>query len=429
MPPSDIAIRAVATVTAFSFLMLIASVAIALGRIVRRRPVGRLVVRSIAAFAAVVVGYAVLATTRWPWIALLLVGAGLVLAGVLLANRRPLSAGTALVGLAAPSTVYWGSFLVDNAVAGRHWVMLDVGPPFVIGLGGVLLGLTVAVADGRSEATRHPDAAKQELPRYGALPRALYRPIVLGLPLPEAGWAFAMILTGLGSTALIHGRSFGEGFAIVAVATVAAALAGALLWMVAWPARDRHAYEAFSWIGEWELDRWVALSGGPAAPSKADFRRWMRVTPDAPENRWIRYEVLAMDDRLDEARATAAGIPDDTSIGRLDRAAALAFVDWLQGGVADLSPLRAAADAIEPADGDARLRADLVVAASEARNLLGAGDPAALEPLVAMRRRLGPRADRQLWVVIRRRIWPRLLRAAFVVVPGMAIVDRLIGVA
>jgi hypothetical protein len=101
--------------------------------------------------------------------------------------------------------------------------------------------------------------------------------------------------------------------------------------------------------------------------------------------------------KLDEARAVAAGMPVATPYERFEERYAADLIDWMAGGDGDPESLRAAADEIDPADEDARLRAAVALAIREsARIAADQGPEAAVEPMLRARELLGSRADHQL---------------------------------
>jgi hypothetical protein len=88
-------------------------------------------------------------------------------------------------------------------------------------------------------------------------------------------------------------------------------------------------------------------------------------------------------------------------------------VAWWSGEPEDLGPMEAAAAAIEPADGDDRLRAEVEIALTQVRSRAVVERPGTqdvLAPLLAVRERLGRRADG----VLRRTVWRRIF-AVFLV--------------
>jgi hypothetical protein len=83
----------------------------------------------------------------------------------------------------------------------------------------------------------------------------------------------------------------------------------------------------------------------------------------------------------------------------------------MRGGDGDPEAVRAAANEIDPADEEARLRAEVALAIREsARIAADRGPEHALEPLLRARQLLGERADNQLI----RALWSRYLPISFV---------------
>ncbi|MFL5779165.1 MAG: hypothetical protein ACJ761_09505 [Chloroflexota bacterium] len=234
-------------------------------------------------------------------------------------------------------------------------------------------------------------AANPDRP-WNAVTRAIDGPTIGGLAVPQiiAVW---VLITGVVLTSIAaHGHE--------PVATVAAALAGAVATglitavLNAWarPPRARRAFEAFVWLGEWELDRLASLGSGTIR-SLAPVTRYVEQVAERPEDRWVRVEELGRRGRIADARAMAERMPEATAYDRVERAAALTWLDWLSGGTGDPSTIRAAVDAVEPADGDERGRAEVVVACADVRHRLASGGPDPLAPLLLARDWLGRRAD------------------------------------
>jgi hypothetical protein len=194
------------------------------------------------------------------------------------------------------------------------------------------------------------------------------------------------------------------------------------------PRPAREAFEAFSWLGEWELGQVRALTHEGVPTNEFAARRWLRLFPERPELRWIRVEMLTFVKRYDEAKAVAERMPATTPPERFDRAVALDFADWFAGGDGDLPGLEAAAAELVPPDGDERLRAEVVIAVARVRRNIAAGEDAihAGAPLREVRQRLGPRANGQVGRALRVRIirplliLGALLAAASLLLPDLA---------
>ena len=82
---------------------------------------------------------------------------------------------------------------------------------------------------------------------------------------PPTGSATAVLIVGtLISGTAAHGRPVLDTIAIVIVGTIVTGLGATLAWMVARSRNSRRAFEAFIWLGEWELARFGELIGGAA---------------------------------------------------------------------------------------------------------------------------------------------------------------------
>jgi hypothetical protein len=214
----------------------------------------------------------------------------------------------------------------------------------------------------------------------------------------------------------------------LAILVVISAVLGAEAYIRAMPAPAREAFEAFSWLGEWELAQVHAVTGGGVPTDQIAARRWLRVHPETPENRWIRVEMLTFVQRYDEAKAVAERMPEATPLDRFERAVNLDFVDWFRGGDGDLAGIEAAAAELVPADGEDRLRAEVIIAIAKVRRRMADGDDTiqAGQPLRDVRKLLGHRADGQVGRALRGRlvrpllIVGGLLAALSLLVPDLA---------
>jgi hypothetical protein len=427
--PSDLTWQAIISLTALAIPLFVALVAWAAVLTVRRRPIGVGVQRGILVVAGWMLGYLIFGSSGNPTLHLVsLWASGILVFGLVL--RRPRTAGAVLVAMALPWTASWGSFLLDNAVAGRHWVILDVLTPLTAGAAAVLTGALAFVAGGEVERRSHrPPPAEPVGRKFGDTGRAIMGRRIAGMASHELLSGVALFAVALATAAVVRGRSFVEGAIIVIAGVLVAWGLCCVAWVAAWRPADRRAWEAYGWLGEWELDRYRAIVGGPALPTSNDFRKWLKASPERPDLAWIRSELLVMERRFDEARAAAETIPDNTPYGRVERESARASVDWYAGGPGDSSALRAAIDAMPADPGDERLRGEVMVAACDVRSLLADHDPDPGRPMRLVRDRLGARADGILWTVVRRRLWSKLLLSALVAVLIFVALDRLTGIA
>jgi hypothetical protein len=200
----------------------------------------------------------------------------------------------------------------------------------------------------------------------------------------------------------------------IALTSAAAAALGTEAYLRAMTPRSRRAFEAFSWLGEWELAR-AKRVGGRVPVSPDDAIDWLVDHPMGPiataEDLPIRIEVELFAGRRDEARALLEQLPTATPWERFELAALRDLVDWRAGGDGFLELMHESAREILPQDGDERLRAEVTIAVAEVRRRMadgrsGAGDAAV--PLVEVRKRLGARADGQVGRALRWRLLPQL---------------------
>jgi len=339
-----------------------------------------------------------------------LVGAGFL---ALLWRGRRVQAGALLAGTALPWTMVWGWYVLRmvtgglNAEATTTWALFFAGAvPLAIGLALMAAGDPLAPEPSPTAPVGKPGSRK-----VGIVAQTVLAPESIGpIPISELASFLAEVVV-----VLVVG-AVGIPFPLEAVAQIGlATLAGNAARVVARPARSRRAYEAFSWLAEWEVGRVKQHTGRGVPMTKRGVARWLAANPDDPGTRFFRVEALALLDRLDEAREVAQRQPVATAYERFEREHSLDSVDWMAGGHGNPEAVRAAADSIDPADEDLRLRADVALAIREsARIAADRGPEAALEPLLRARDRLGERADNQLFRALWRRYLPISLVSAVV---------------
>lgn len=428
MLPSDAAWSVIISVAAAALVLNVALVAYAALQLVRRRPIPVWVVRAILIALGVFFGFLLLATNGTETPRLLTVIA-IVAVVVFVFLIRPRTAGAMLVAISLPWIMWWTSFLADNAVAGRHWATAEVVAALVPGITALFVGLLSFAAFERSETERNPPPPEGPAARtFGAAGMAMLGPRIFGMATHDLAAVVAMLAIALVTASLTHGRSFVEGALVTVAGVVVAWAACCIAFVLVRRPQDRRAWEAFTWLGEWELDRYRAIVGGPMLPSRDDFRKWLKASPDLPELGWIRTELFVMEREYDKARAAAEAMPVDTPNERVEREAAFASIDWYSGGPGDTTGLRAATVEILPGDGEERLRAEVTLAAAEVRRLLGVGDADPVRPMREVRERLGARADGIIWTVLRRRLWSKFLTSALTIVVIVVVLESIIPV-
>ena len=395
------AIAAITLVALTATLLLV--VAGAVLRFVNRVP-GRRWSATLWAMTGVVVGLVFLTSDTVLRVAIL-AGLGGAALWLLWRNRR-VRAGLLVAGAALPWTTLWGFYLVLLVTGGADFAPLLTGTMFLIGA--VLTAIGVGLV-----LSRDPDsAAGLDAPpgggrRIGIVAQAVLAPEMVGsIPVSELAALVVAIVTVL-AVGLIGLPQPIEPLAQVLIG----GLAGVEARIHVRPRRARRAYEAFSWLGEWELARVKTLTGMSVPTSQATAAAWLRTLPERPDTDWVRVEILCLLGRLAEARVVAARMPAGTPFEVFERTHSIDLVEWLAGEPGDPDAVRAAAEAVGEPGTDDRLRADVAIALREAARIAADHGPdGALQPLLEVRDRLGTRADGQL----RRALWRRTLPVSLV---------------
>jgi hypothetical protein len=172
----------------------------------------------------------------------------------------------------------------------------------------------------------------------------------------------------------------------------------------------RRAFEAYSWLGRTEMDRFEARTGGPVPTKRGDIERWLAGTPSTAATQMSRVEVLAFVGRYDDARSELDALPPGSSEDLFEAASLRQYIDWLETGAADHSALAAAVERL-PTASPLRRMGDVNVALAEARVRFMARDPSWSEALQAVRPALG----RAPSVVAFRDTWIKFGAIAFTV--------------
>ncbi|HEX5588944.1 MAG TPA: hypothetical protein VFX65_01475 [Candidatus Limnocylindrales bacterium] len=333
-------------------------------------------------------------------------------------RRRRVQAGMFVAGVALPWTILWG-FYVLLLVTGEMPFVAEVTWAGFLG-GALVVGIGAAAALSGDPLPPAPDpAAAAGDPgsrRVGTIAAAILEPTRLGpfrVPDVAALVAIAVSWTVIGFLPFPN-RVIGLGLAIVVGAVVATEA-----YIRAMPGPSRRAFEAFSWLGEHELAQARAQTGTPVPTSKRAAEAWLDRHPETPETGWIRAEVLVLAERPADAHAVAERMPAGTAAERFWRASALDLADWARGGPGAVAAMEAELEGLGPEGSDERLRGEVAIAASRVRMATDAGLPAdgsagLLAPLIAVRERLGHRADGQVGRALRKRMIPAFLLVGLV---------------
>jgi len=177
---------------------------------------------------------------------------------------------------------------------------------------------------------------------------------------------------------------------------VAVAVVGVLVARSELPGPWLRAWEAYSWLGRREMDRFTARTGAGVPTRVADMAAWVDATPSSPVMRLPRSEILAFLGRFDDARRELAEVSADDPETQVEVVGLGQYIDWLEGGELELDGLRSAVEAVAQGS-DRHLEGLVMIATAEARERAAAGDPAWFAPLTAVRDALGSAPRRVVW--------------------------------
>jgi hypothetical protein len=328
------------------------------------------------------------------------------------------AAGTLLIVLGLPGAIWWGYYLVQDAldpfVSYDSVLWLWWAPEVIAILGGALL---VGRGDREVPARLLFAKAPTHVRDPAAIGSAILRATMIG-PIPiqtliSVGAALA--ITGIGLPLAVRA---GLPWPVALIAgTVVFAFIGVELNYAAIPRRLRRAWEGFAVVGNPGMKRWLALVGTPVPHSLPGIRRWLERSPERPEIRWARAEGLLLIGELAEARAVIDRMPIVTPFDRFEQQTLRAYLDWIEGGKPDFDALRAGAETVGEPGSSERLTARGQVVLAVARDLAASGGDW-MAPLIALREEAGPAADGLLREDLRRVAYPRYLLYGLIVSSG-----------
>jgi hypothetical protein len=402
--PSVVAVALGAFLVPAAFLAVVLVAAVRRGR--GREP-GPVTTTALSLLGGAALGTMLLVVGDDLLVGLPLVGAAAVAAFVQWRAGRRRSAGWLAAGLGLPS----GLFLAASAVwPAADTVPFGSGPSWpggVLGILAVVAGLALATRADPTPPSPTP-AAPPGQPgsrAYGSIAAAIREPARLG---PVGTSEIAALVALVAAWTIVPFLIPPTVPRIVAfiVPVALGSILAAEAYIRAMPTRSRRAFEAFSWLGEWEL-RQLRMSPlrVPTTPDAA--ARWLAGHPDGPEPPGFRVELLILAGRIPEARVLLDRMPTNTPEERWARAEAADSLSWRTGGEGDLAGLEAAAAELLPGDGEDRLRAEVSIATAKVRRRMADGRATpgdAVEPLVEVRERLGSRADGQVGRALRLRL-------------------------
>ena len=206
-------------------------------------------------------------------------------------------------------------------------------------------------------------------------------------PLRRAQLAGVVVATPVATTVLLvaHELSAPLRFALGLPVFVAVAFAS---FVVALGSRTRLALEAFTWIGEHDLDRFIRATGSHPPTTAPAARRWLEGHPETPETGLHRVDVLLFAGEVEEARAVAERMPLGTAWQRFERELQREYVARAAGDEENAALADAAEALTDPRE---RRTADVSVATGTAVRAAAAGGDWR-RPLAEARQRLGSEA-------------------------------------
>jgi hypothetical protein len=205
------------------------------------------------------------------------------------------------------------------------------------------------------------------------------------------------------------------------ITALVGALVGSIAAFLSFPVRLRRTFEAYSWLGRTEMDRFAERTGEPVPVKPADVERWLATTPSTPKTRLARGEVLAFVGRYDDARAEIDGIEGGSPEEAVELASLRQYIGWLEDGTVDLAELTAAAARV-PVGSTARAMADVTVALAESRRGFVERDPQWFVPLESVRSSLG----RAPAVIVARDTWLKFAVIFFIAALAVSVLVLLL---
>jgi hypothetical protein len=227
-------------------------------------------------------------------------------------------------------------------------------------------------------------------------------------PLNRGSTIGAVVAVGLAIAITLVGRSVITPPVAIVVAIISATVA-TVVAVLAVPAGARRAFEAYSWLGRTEIDRFKARTGSQFPSGVDRLELWLEDTPPTPPTLYGRVEVLAFLGRPEQAATELELIEPQTAEERLEVATLGQYIDWVADGTHDTSEVATLTRGF-PAGSMSRMVGDVTVALADARAAHAAGDVDWSRPLREVRPELGRSAS----MVALRDTWRRWWLAYFV---------------
>ena len=320
----------------------------------------------------------------------------------LLRRGQRVAAGTLLMALGSLGAVWWGFFLLQDAldplisydsVLWLWWapeVVLLVLGAFLIAQGDREVAPTTLFPTSATQV-REPAAIGSAMVRAMSIgPFPIQTVVGIGAGLPVVGFLLPL--------AVRAGVPWPIG--LMAFAVIDAVIAVELGYL-AIPRRVRLAWQGHALVGSPQMKRWLAITGTPVPATVPAMRRWLERNPERPETRWARAEALIILGNLAEARAVIERMPVTDDWDRFEQHSLLVYLDWVEGANPDYAALQTEAETVGEAESAERSLARGEAVIATARDLAASGGDW-MAPLIAYRDAAGPLADRVLRNDLRR---------------------------
>jgi hypothetical protein len=215
------------------------------------------------------------------------------------------------------------------------------------------------------------------------LPNAFSRGITRGV---ASGLVIATALTiGLGLT--VAGGQLLSPFWFGPYPLVFAAVTTTIV-PIAMGSGRRAAYEVFSWLGRWEINRFRVQAGSSVPMTPDAVVAWLREHPTPAFGGYARIEMVAWTGTIAQARDELSSFPPPTDLDdAAERVGLELWLDLLERGAYDPAPLQHAIARLS--QGPGRSRAEANLALLETRVRLADGRADWWRPLAEVRRGLG----------------------------------------
>jgi hypothetical protein len=367
----------------------------------RGRPISRATVRLGAGLegASTAIGFVFI--PEWGFVAVLLAVPAYLVYRLLRRGHR-IAAGTLLMALGSVGAVWWGYFLVQDAldpfVSYEAVLWLWWAPEMALLVVGAFL---ISQGDRIVPPTKLFKQTPAQVREPAAVGSAIMRAMMIG-PIPISilvGFGAALTVVGFVLPLAVRaGLPWPVG--LVAGAVVFAVIAVELGYL-AIPPRLKRAWQAHALVAKPQTKRWTETTGTSVPATLPALRRWLERNSEQPHMRWARAEVLIITGDLAEAQSVIDRIVPDSDLARFEQHALRVYLSWVEGADPDYEALREDAETVGDPGSAERMEARGEAAFAIARDLAASGGDW-MAPLIAYRDAAGPAAGRVLRDDLRR---------------------------